>query len=170
MTLGSLALLASLSFGVASMFTSVVQLGVLGNSYGMVLMLKEVIINMHEVEHIKKRSPITRPISFTQGTINPQPARLRGATPSSNIMHILLLGPAYTLLPSKEDQARQSSDTQFQLDITFRGESVILTTGPTNNHSTDAKGENAEILSVCHRLKSEEQGGEDSLNVDGNVI
>ncbi|KAI9786935.1 MAG: hypothetical protein M1839_005166 [Geoglossum umbratile] len=168
MTLGSLALLASLSFGVASMFTSAVQLGVLNNSYRMVLMLKEVIINMHEVEHIKKRSPITRPISFTQGTINPQPARLRDlirATPLRNLMHILLLGPAYILLPTKEDQARQSSNTQFQLDIIVRGESVVLTTRPTDKHSKDEKGENVESLNVCYRPK-----GEDSLGVDGNVV
>ncbi|KAI9857218.1 MAG: hypothetical protein M1813_008580 [Trichoglossum hirsutum] len=180
MTLGSLALLASLSFGVGSMFTSSVQLGILNNSYGVVLMLKEVIINMHEVEHIKKRTPTTRPISFTQGTINPQRARLRDlviATPLRKILHLLLFGPAYILLPTEEDQARRSSDTQFQFDVNVRGESVILTTRPTEKHSKDEKGANVEILNVCYRPEQGAPGGGDSPtdgekppHVDENVV
>jgi hypothetical protein len=47
--LGSLALLASLSLGVAAMFTSAVQLNILNSSFRQILLLKEVKINGHAI-------------------------------------------------------------------------------------------------------------------------
>ncbi|KAN0087022.1 hypothetical protein V8E54_000710 [Elaphomyces granulatus] len=73
--LGSLALLASLALGAATMFASALQLSVLEASFRAILSLKEVRINGLAVEHYKKRQARYQRVSLIDGRL-PQ-ARLR---------------------------------------------------------------------------------------------
>lgn len=157
--LGSLALLASLSIGVGTMFSSAVQLNIMNSSYEVIVRLKEVKINGHAVEYIKKRVSRTKAIGFTQGTLKARPVRIRDMLKGSKltcgaVLGWLLFGPGFALLPSEADERRQSPDTQFALHAQVRGERVDLTTGTTDRHLKDENGINAEAINVCFRPKS----------------
>ncbi|KAK3935735.1 hypothetical protein QBC46DRAFT_346280 [Diplogelasinospora grovesii] len=40
---------------------------------------------------------------------------------------ILIFGPAYALLPSREDMDRQSEDTNFEFNFDVRGDRITFT-------------------------------------------
>jgi hypothetical protein len=158
--LGSLALLGSFSLGAVAMFTSAVQLTISNSSFEEIVLLKEVKINGHAVQHIMKRVSATTGIGFTYGTAQAHRVRLRDLVTIKNIsdlVHLLLFGPAHTLLPTKADQARVSPGTQFELTTTVRRETVLLTTGGTDRHNKDERGVNLEAINVCYRPRQRVQ-------------
>ena len=151
--LGSLALLGSLSLGVGAMFTSAVQLNIMNNSFRTIVYLKEIKINGHAIDHGAKRPARTRAIGFTQGTIKAHAVQLRDIVRASSVRGLfclLLFGPAHTLLPTEAEEARQSANIQYVLQVRVRDERVHLTTERTDRHSQDANGFNHEAINVCH--------------------
>jgi hypothetical protein len=150
--LGSLALLGSVSFGVGAMMSSAVQLSVMNSSFAQIISVKEIKINGQALEHFKKRQARSTPIGFSFGTAKARAVKLRDLiNPRSfrEVILFLVFGPAYSLLPSAEDHARQSSDTQFNFHISVRGRPVVLTTMRTDKHITNADEVNVETINVC---------------------
>jgi hypothetical protein len=151
---GSLALLASLSLGGAAMFTSAVKVTMANSSFMEMLYLKEVKINRQSVEYNKKRVSAYSGVGFTYETVKARTVRphdLIKITGFVDMLLFLLFGPAYSLLPTKADQIRASTGTQFSLTTSIRHAIVVLTTGGTDQHSKDEKGINMEAINVCYR-------------------
>jgi hypothetical protein len=148
--LGSLALLASLSLGTGAMFSSGVELSVMDTSFKNLLFLKEIMINGKASEHILKRTSKTRIIGFTHGTVKARPVLIRDLAKVSGFWGFLLFGPAYALLPTKDDHARLSAGVNFELNVKVRNKAVIFTTEGTSAHSKDGEGENVEAINVCY--------------------
>lgn len=155
--LGSLGLLASLSLGVAAMFTSAVQMTILNSAFKMVLHLKEIKINGHAVDYTKKRASARKSIGFSYGRIKAHQMRVRDllrTSTVSDVLWLLLFGPAYILLPTSADHALESEGAQFQLTANVRGETIVMTTGSTDKHSRDKQGASLEAINVCYRPRS----------------
>ncbi|EXJ53685.1 uncharacterized protein A1O5_13137 [Cladophialophora psammophila CBS 110553] len=180
--IGSLALLTSLSLGAAAMFTSAMHLSVMESSFNTILSLKETKINGQAVDHYKKRSSTSSALSFTNHDSDVSSSTTGHAgnltacrigfmdiltmTKASDIAHVFFLGPAYTLLPDKQDHIRTSRNLQFDLFAEVRGNTVVLTTQPTNEHALTGEGTNVEAVNVCllpqGAMKSTLAGSEDT--------
>ena len=151
--IGSLALLASLSLGAATMFTSALHLSIMDSSYRTILSLKETKINGHAMDHYKKRRAREVPLSFTGGTVPPSKVRfvdIFTANRWRNFFGVIFLGPAFALLPSKSDHERTSADVNFDLMTKVRDKEVLLTTRATEQHLKGKNGTNAEAINVCY--------------------
>jgi len=156
--LGSLGLLASISLGVAAMFTSAVQMTILNSAFRMILHMKEVNINGHAVDYTKKRVSGRKNIGFIYGKLKSDLVRGRDLIKTASVwdvLSLLLFGPSFTLLPTSADHALESEGAHFQLTVTIRGERVVMTTGGTDKHSKDKQGANLEAINVCYRPRSE---------------
>jgi hypothetical protein len=147
--LGSLALLASLTLGAGAMFSSAIELSVMDDSFRNVLFLKEVMINGQAAAHVEKRALKRRVISFTHNTVKTTPVRMRDLARYTGFWRILLFGPAYGFLPSKEDHDRQATGASFEFRVD-RGKSVILTTEETDRHNKREGDGNVEAINVCY--------------------
>lgn len=151
--IGSLALLGSLALGAAAMFSSAMHLSTMEATYKTMVSLKEVKINGHAFEHYKKRRAAEAPISFTSGTV-PSSIITFGDILKTNkakdFFGVLLFGPAYALLPSRQDHDRTSSGIDFDLNVNVRGSDVLLTTRTTASHTRGKDGSNAEAINVCY--------------------
>lgn len=150
--LGSLGLLASLSLGVAAMFTSAVQMSILNSAFKMILHLKEVNINGHAVDYTKKRVSGRKNIGFVYGKLKSHLVRGRDLIRTASVwdvLSLLLFGPAFTLLPTSAEHTLESEGAHFQLIATVRGEHITMTTGGTNKHGKDKQGANLEAINVC---------------------
>jgi hypothetical protein len=151
---GSLALLASFSLGGVAMFTSAVKMTMVNSSHREVLHLKEVKINGQSVEYTKKRISVRRGVGFTYETVKAREVQLRDLVKITSVVDMLLFllfGPAYALLPTRADQSRVSTGTQFALTTSIRRAIVMLTTAGTDRHSKDEQGVNLEAINVCYR-------------------
>ena len=151
--LGSLALLSSLSLGVAAMFTSAVYLQTMNSSFRQLLLMKEILINGHAEEFSTKRPPSLPPISFMQGTANVRRMHMHDFAGKTNLWSILLFvtfGPGYFLLPTEADQTMKSKEAEFELEIPVRGHMVRFTTAGTDRHVKDEYGQNLHAINVCY--------------------
>jgi hypothetical protein len=151
--IGSLALLASLSLGAATMFTSALHLSIMDSSYRTILSLKETKINGHAVDHYKKRRAQQVPLSFTSGTVPSSKVRfvdILMANRWKNFLAVALLGPSFALLPSHKDHERTSADVDFDLVTKVRDREVLLTTRSTEQHAKGKYGTNVEPINVCY--------------------
>ena len=159
--IGSLALLASLSLGAATMFTSAMHLGILDSSYRTIVSLKEMKINGEAVDHYKRRPLSDAHLSFSRGTVPVSSVgffeilftnRLR------NLFGVLLFGPAFALMPRRADDDRTSEETKFDLKVKVgpapgieSGSSTVLfTTRRTDRHGRGKEGRNFEAINVCY--------------------
>jgi hypothetical protein len=104
--LGSLALLASLTLGTGAMFSSAIELSVMDDSFRNVLFLKEVMINGQAASHVEKRALRKTATGFTHNTVSTKPVRMRDLARHTGFWSLLLFGPGYGFLPSKEDYDR----------------------------------------------------------------
>ncbi|KAF8534128.1 hypothetical protein BDD12DRAFT_809615 [Trichophaea hybrida] len=119
--LGSLVLLTTLGVGIAAMF----------------LPLKS-----------------DRAIGFTLGITEPRPVLMKGLLhPSSyrEILSLVVLGPAFALLPSEEDHANQLADAKFSLHVPVRDKLIDMTTKNTSKHSRNAEGISLETINIYYR-------------------
>ena len=149
---GSLALLASFSLGGMAMFTSAVKITMANSSFKEILHFKEVRINGQAVKYTKKRVSVSMGVGFTYETVKARKVQLRDLVKITSFVDVplfLLFGPGYSLLPTRADQTRVSTGTQFGVMISIRDARVVLTTGGTNKHSKDEKGMNIEAINVC---------------------
>jgi hypothetical protein len=146
--LGSLALLASLTLGTGAMFSSAVHLSIMDSSFTNVLYLKEIMINGQASAHVTKRSSKKRVIGFAHKSVDTKAVGIRDLAKSSTLWSFLVFGPAYTLLPSEADHARQSEGASFELNVRVRDDLVVLTTESTNRHSKRVDGANVEAINV----------------------
>jgi hypothetical protein len=124
----ALALLSSLALGVAAMFTSAVQLSILNSSFRQILLLKEVRINGHAIEHIQKHVSSGVPLGFIYGQAKAHKLlmyELVGVKNAWDALGILLFGPGYFLLPTVSDETRVSAGSDFEITAHVRGESVF---------------------------------------------
>jgi hypothetical protein len=161
--IGSLALLGSLSLGVAALFTSAMNLSIVDSAYKEIVYLKEIKINGQAVDHNKKRtsSEDKTPLSFCKGTAPTAPVGFVEILAAGfdrqlgKMCGLLLFGPAYGLLPTRRDNERTSKGTQFDFFVDVRGEKVVLTTRTTDSHSQTSSGENIESINVCYMPRSE---------------
>ena len=152
-TLGSLGLLGSLSLGMASMYTSAVQLNILNSSFKEILYLKEIKINGQALTFAKKRPSPRRVIGLAQGDTMPSRVGIRdvvGALSVKDVFCLLLFGPAYFLLPTEHDRDRTSMRTEFELRMSVRGHPIVFTTAGTNMHDRGSDGSNLEAVNVCY--------------------
>ena len=154
--LGSLGLLSFLSLGIATMYTSAVQLTILNSAYDQIVYMKEIMINGQAVNFVKKRLPSRRVIGFTgtQKTVKPRRVSVWDfvrATSLNGVLCLLLFGPAYLLLPTEEDRDRTANRAKFKMSMMVRGHPVVLTTSNTNAHATDDDGGSWEAINVCYR-------------------
>lgn len=151
--IGSLALLASLSLGAATMFTSALHLSIMDSSYRTILSLKETKINGYAVDHYKKRRAQQVPLSFTSGTVPTSKVRfvdILAVNRWRNFFGVVFLGPAFALLPSNSDHQRTSADVDFDLVTKVRDREVLLTTRATEQHAKGKNGTNVEAINVCY--------------------
>jgi hypothetical protein len=151
--IGSLALLASLSLGAATMFTSALHLSIMDSSYRTILSLKETKINGHAVDHYKKRRAQQVPLSFISGTVPTSKVRfvdILAVNRWRNFFGVVFLGPAFALLPSNSDHQRTSADVDFDLVTKVRDREMLLTTRPTEQHTKKKDGTNVEAINVCY--------------------
>ena len=148
--LGSLALLASLTLGTGAMFSSAIELSVMNDSFRNVLFLKEVMINGQAASHVEKRPLRRTVIGFTHNTVKTKPVRIRDLARYTGFWYLLLFGPGYGFLPTKEDHNRQTTGANFEFRINVRGKSVILTTEETNRHNKREGDGNVEVINVCY--------------------
>ncbi|KAJ5623473.1 hypothetical protein N7490_012078 [Penicillium lividum] len=159
-TIGSMALLTSLSLGVAALFSSALHLSTMHSSFHTILSLKEIKINGEAVNHCNKRRRQEQEqgqaasLSFTEGTIPVSRigffdivATSRGAR---NLFKAILFGPAYALLPMNEDHKRMSAETRIDFRIRVRDMTVLLTNRTTNAHMKTKSGDNIEAINVCY--------------------
>jgi hypothetical protein len=151
--IGSLALLASLSLGAATMFSSAMHLSTMESSYRTIVSLKEIKINGHAVDHYKKRGSLAqfKPLSFTKGTVPIWRVSLVdffAVNKLSGILGLLILGPAYALLPSIKDHERSSANIEFDFVVNVRSDIVMLTTRRTDSHTQGNDGLNVEAINV----------------------
>jgi len=159
--IGSLALLASLSLGAATMFTSAMHLGILDSSYRIIVSLKEMKINGQAVDHYKRRPLSDTNLSFSKGTV---PVSRVGffeilfTNRVRNLFGVLFLGPAFALMPKRADDERTSDETKFDLrvkvgpapGIESGSSTVVFTTRRTNKHGRGGDGRNVEAINVCY--------------------
>ncbi|KAH8914564.1 hypothetical protein BT69DRAFT_1253209 [Atractiella rhizophila] len=164
--IGSLALLASLSLGTATMFTSAMHLSILDSSFRMILSLKETKINGQAADHYKRRPLSDTHLSFSRGSV---PVSSVGffeillTNRLQNFFDVLFFGPAFSLMPKRTDDDRTSDETRFDLTVkvdparSIDGESgtVVFTTRRTNRHGRGTEGRNLEAINVCY-IENEE--------------
>jgi hypothetical protein len=151
--IGSLALLASLSLGAATMFTSAMHLSIMNSSYRTIVSLKETKINGHAVEHYKKRRLREVPLSFSSGTVPESKVSFADIFATNrwrSFIGVMFFGPAFALLPEARHHHRTSEDIEFDLTVKVRGRDVMLTTGGTNQHARGRDGANVEVINVCY--------------------
>lgn len=148
--LGSLALLASLTIGSGAMFSSAVELSVMDTSFTNVLFLKEVMLNGQATAHVQKRANKKHIVGFTHNTVQMKTVGFKEMARSTGFWGLLIFGPAYGLLPSKEDHYRQSAGAKFELFSNVRGKKVLLTTEGTNRHNKHEDGGNFDTINVCY--------------------
>ena len=151
--IGSLALLASLSLGAATMFTSALHLSIMDSSYRTILSLKETKINGLAIDHYKKRRAQQVPLSFTGGTVPLSKVRFVDVCAANrwrNFFGVVFMGPAFALLPSISDHERTSADVDFDLVTKVRDKQVLLTTRATEQHTKGKNGINLEAINVCY--------------------
>ena len=159
--IGSLALLASLSLGASTMFTSAMHLAILCSSFETILSLKETKINGQAVDHYKKRQAFDTVLSFSRGTVPISHVSFFEILSTNNLHNFLstsILGPAFTLMPSRADHERTSKETDFDLSVRVGsriGEDVdssrvLFTTRETDRHGRGKDGKNLEAINVCH--------------------
>jgi hypothetical protein len=148
--LGSLALLASLTLGTGAMFSSAIELSVMNDSFRNVLFLKEILINGQAAAHVDKRAMRKTVIGFAHKTAKTKPVRMRDLAKHTDFWALLLFGPGYVFLPSKEDHDRQSTGARFEFRVNVRGKSVIFTTEETDRHNKHDGNGNAEAINVCY--------------------
>lgn len=154
---GSLALLASLSFGVAAMFISAMEISVMNSSFWTIVSLKETVINGHAVEHYQKRPARRTPVAFThqkedirKGVVQLVPASARildviAIDRPSRFLQYCLFGPAYAMIPETRDHRRTSERVHFDMLIPVRNTEVLL----TNQHLRSDQSETVEAVNVC---------------------
>jgi hypothetical protein len=153
--IGSLALLGSLSLGAAAMFSSAMHLSTMESSYSTILSLKEIKINGQAVDHYKKRvsSALYKQLSFTKGTVpiwHVSLIDIFAVNKLSGILGLLVLGPAYALLPTIKDHERSSANIEFDFVVKVRSDVVLLTTRRTDSHALGNDGLNVEAINVCN--------------------
>jgi hypothetical protein len=162
--IGSLALLASLSLGAATMFTSAMHLDIMSAAFRTILSLKETKINGLAVDNYRKRRNAAiadetglKAVGFTQGTVPLAEvglgdffaaSRLRGWT---GLLGLLVLGPAYALLPRMGDHDRKSAEVDFDFKAEVGTGTVVITTRATDSHAKRKDGTNVEPINVCFR-------------------
>lgn len=149
--IGSLALLASLSTGAATMFSSVLNLSIMESCFHTILSLRELRINGQAVEHYKKREFQYERVAFLDGRIPLSPVRFWDVLTVNqwgNFLAVLFMGPAFGLLPGKGDYERRSETAGFDLRVRVRRDFVLLTTRETGGHETE-NGKNVEVINVC---------------------
>jgi hypothetical protein len=148
--LGSLALLASLTLGTGAMFSSAIELSIMNDSFRNVLFLKELMINGQAASHVEKRALKKTVIGFTHNTVKTRPVRMRELARYTGFWGLLLFGPGYSFLPSKEDHDRQATGAVFEFRVDVRGKSVILTTEETNRHNKREGDGNVEAINAFY--------------------
>jgi hypothetical protein len=172
--LGSLALLASLTLGSGAMFSSAIDLRLMQSAFQNVLFLKELMINGETAAHVNKQASKRRSIGFTHNTVDAKEVRMRDLVRFTKWWSGLLFGPAYSLLPTEEDHARQSRGAEFELHVDVRGKDVIFTTGNTDVHCKDSEGFNVESINVCYIPQTtatiSSQSGKPEVQVKTNEI
>lgn len=159
--IGSLALLASLSIGAATMFTSAMHLSILDSSFRVILSLKEMKINGQAIDHYKRRPLSDTHLSFSKGTVPVSSVgffEILSTNRPHNFFGVLFFGPAFSLMPKRADDERTSDETKFDLAIQVgaapgidRGSStVVFTTRRTNRHGKGVEGRNLDPINVCY--------------------
>jgi len=157
MQIGSLALLASLSLGVATMFSSALHLSVMESSFHTNLSLKEIKINGQAVDHYKKRLSQYSRVSFLDGNVPLSRVRfwdVLAVNRVTNFLGTLLLGPALGLLPRAIEYDRRSEQIGFDLWFSVRDNDVLFTTRQTDGHQKYIDGSNIETINVCYLPRS----------------
>jgi hypothetical protein len=163
--IGSLTLLASLSLGVATMFTSAMNLNIMTTSFYTVLSLKEIHINGMAVDHYRKQRNSVggdgdagyglRSVAFTQGSVPLAQVSLRDFLGCLNwwsvtrILSFLLFGPAYALLPRLKDHYRRSVEVECDFVSQLSSGTVLLTTRTTDQHAKRDNGTNLDPINIC---------------------
>ena len=164
--IGSLALLASLSLGVSTMFASAMHLTTLCSSYETILSLKEININGQAVDHYKKRQSSDTVLSFSRGTVPISHVSFCEILSMSNFRNSLgmsFLGPAFALMPSRADHDRTSKETAFDINVRvgsgivedFESSRILFTTRETDRHGRGKIRTNLEAIKVCYIEDSE---------------
>lgn len=174
--IGSLALLASLSLGVATMFTSAMNLNIMTTSFYMVLSLKEIHINGMAVDHYRKQRNSVggdgdtgygpRSVAFTQGSVPLAEVSLGDfleclhSWSVGSILSFLLFGPAYALLPRLKDHRRRSVEADYDFVSQVSNGTVLLTTRTTDQHAKRDNGTNFDPINTCFVPETDKFGRE----------
>ncbi|KAL4744216.1 hypothetical protein BDW72DRAFT_189043 [Aspergillus terricola var. indicus] len=101
--IGSMALLTSLSLGVAALLSSALHLSIMDSSFWTILSLKEIKINGQALDHYKKRrrkqEDRANLLSFAEGTVPTSRISLFDIVATSrgvnDLFKLMLFGPAY---------------------------------------------------------------------------
>ena len=177
--IGSLALLASLSLGVSTMFASAMHLTTLCSSYETILSLKEININGQAIDYYKKRQSSDAVLSFSRGTVPNSHVSFCEILSTSNLRNSLgmsFLGPAFALMPSRRDHDRTSKETTFDVNVRVGsgiGEDVessriLFTTRETDRHGRGKNGENLDAINVCYIEDNEAGKGREKVSLIGS--
>jgi hypothetical protein len=137
--LGSLALLASASSGLAALLSSAYHASHMRSSAEEILRVKEMVINGraahygHQRQHDKKNPTA----SFTQNTLERHrvlPWHLLHVRKPYQIIPSLFFGPAYILLPTRDEAQLRFGDDHFELNLICRDHRVVLTSKQLGSH------------------------------------
>ena len=107
-------------------------------------------INGQAAAHVQKRANKKNIVGFTHQTVQMKTVGFKEMARSTSFWGLLIFGPAYGLLPSKEDHYRQSAGAKFELFSNVRGRKVLLTTEGTNKHIKHEDGGNFDTINVCY--------------------
>ena len=177
--IGSLALLASLSLGVSTMFASAMHLNILCSSYETILSLKEININGQAVDYYKKRQSSDAVLSFSRGTVPISHVSFCEILSMSNLRNSLgmsFLGPAFALMPSRADHDRASKETAFDINVRVgsgidedvESSRILFTTRETDRHGRGMNGENLDAINVCYIEDNEAGKGREKVSLIGS--
>ncbi|CAH0028966.1 unnamed protein product [Clonostachys rhizophaga] len=164
--IGSLALLASLSLGATTMFSSAMQLNIMKSSFRTILSLKEMKINGLALDlHRKTRTRTAsswhidhpKAVAFTESNgiaiADVKIADFFAANRSfgyTGLIGIVLLGPGYAMLPRFSDYHRKSAEVEFDFEAPIDGGKVVLTTRETDRHAKREGNGNLDPVVVCY--------------------
>jgi hypothetical protein len=138
--LGSLALLASASSGLAALLSSAYHASHMRSSAEEILRVKEMVINRkaadygHRSQH-DQENPATG--FTTQNTLERHrvlPWHLLHVRKPYQIIPSLFFGPAYILLPTRDEAQLRFGSDQFELNLDCRTHRVVLTSWPLNSY------------------------------------
>ncbi|KAF4414787.1 hypothetical protein FACUT_13965 [Fusarium acutatum] len=132
--IGSIALVASAMIGLASMFSSALQLSTASKAFDQHLSLKEIKINHYTLDHVRHHSSSDKAVGFRHGNLmacHITPTALFHTSSWVTMPLAVLFGPSFLLLPSANENERCSSEIPLGLCINVSDYKMVFATNPT---------------------------------------